>query len=182
MPSGGAAKELGRQVFTIPNVLSLLRLAMVPVVVLLLLVEADVAAVAVFVLAAATDFLDGRIARRTRPTTLGKILDPLADRLMLSSAAVVLALRGLLPVWAVAILVGRDLLALVGGLAFGGKISVNPVGKAATAVLMAAVALVIFFPGAVSEGIFYVGFVLSLLAAVLYVINIFRISGRGGAA
>lgn len=172
---------MGRDIFTIPNVLSLLRLAMVPVVVVLLLLEFDVAAVVVFVLAAVTDFLDGQIARRTRPTRLGKILDPVADRVMLSSSAVVLAFRDLLPVWAVAILVGRDLLALAGGLVFGGRVSVNPVGKAATAVLMAAVALVIFSPGAVGRGIFYVGFGLSLLAAVLYVINIFRISGRGGA-
>jgi cardiolipin synthase len=173
---------VGQEIFTIPNVLSLLRLAMVPVVVLLLLAEADVAAVVVFVLAALTDFLDGRIARRTRPTRVGRILDPLADRVMLSSAAVVLAVRDLLPLWAVAILVGRDLLALVGGLVFGGKVSVNPVGKAATAVLMVAVALAIFSPGDVSQGIFYVGFGLSLLAAALYAIKIFRISGRGGAA
>ena len=97
-----------------PNALSLLRLFMVPVVVALLLARADGLAAAFFVLAAATDFLDGRIARRAGPTRLGQILDPLADRLMLSSVAVVLAVRGLLPIWAVAILVGRDLLALLG--------------------------------------------------------------------
>lgn len=174
--------EMGRQILTVPNALSLLRLAMVPVVVVLLFMRADVVAVIVFVLAAVTDFLDGEIARRTQPTVVGKILDPIADRLMLSSAAVVLAIRGALPVWAVAILVGRDLLALVGGLAFGRRVSVNWVGKAATALLMVAVALVIFSPGVVGEVLFYAGFSLSLLAALIYITNISRISGSGGAS
>lgn len=171
---------MGRQVLTVPNALSLLRLAMVPVVVILLLAEADVAAVIVFILAALTDFLDGVLARRTQPTYVGKILDPVADRLMLSSTAVVLAIRGALPVWAVAILVARDLFGLVGGLAFGRKLSVNWVGKAATALLMFALALIIFSPGAVGEVIFYAGFVFSLVAALLYLINISRLSGGGG--
>ena len=158
-----------------PNALSFLRLFMVPVVVALLLAGSDGMAAAFFVLAAVTDFLDGRLARRTGPTRLGRILDPLADRLMLSSVAVVLALRGLLPVWAVAILVGRDLLALVGSLVVGSKIGVNRVGKAATAVLMGAVALVVIRPGVVGEVIFYVGFGLSILAGLMYVRSLRRI-------
>src|SRR3712207_8601039 len=95
-----AGTPLGDRVFTVPFPFSLSRLFMVPVVVALLLARADGLAVAFFVLAAATDFLDGRLARRAGPTRLGRILDPLADRLMLSSVAVVLAVRGLLPAWA----------------------------------------------------------------------------------
>ena len=158
-----------------PNALSLLRLFTVPVVVALLLAGSDGLAAAFFVLAAASDFLDGRLARRTGPTQLGRILDPLADRLMLSSVAVVLAIRGLLPVWAVAILVGRDLLALVGSLVVGSKIGVNWVGKAATAVLMGAVALVVIRPGVVGEVIFYAGFGLSIVAGLMYVRSLRRI-------
>ena len=158
-----------------PNALTLLRLFMVPVVVALLLAGSDGIAAAFFVLAAATDFLDGRLARRTGPTRLGRILDPVADRLMLSSVAVVLAIRGLLPVWAVAILVGRDLLALVGSLVARSKIGVNQVGKAATAVLMGAVALVVIRPGVVGEVIFYVGFGLSILAGLMYLRSLRRI-------
>ena len=86
---------------------------------------------------------------------------------MLSSVAVVLAIRGLLPVWAVAILVGRDLLALLGSLVVGSKIRVNRVGKAATAVLMGAVALVVISPGVVGEVIFYAGFGLSIVAGLI---------------
>lgn len=158
-----------------PNALSFLRLFMVPVVVALLLAGSDGIAAAFFVLAAATDFLDGRLARRTGPTRLGRILDPVADRLMLSSVAVVLAIRGLLPVWAVAILVGRDLLALVGSLSVGSKIGVNRVGKAATAVLMGAIALVVIRPGVVGEVIFYAGFGLSILAGLMYLRSLRRI-------
>jgi cardiolipin synthase (CMP-forming) len=175
-----ARGSLDDRVFTVPNALSLLRLFMVPVVVALLLARSDGLAAAFFVLAAATDFLDGRIARRAGPTRLGQILDPVADRLMLSSVAVVLAVRGLLPAWAVAILVGRDLLALAGSLVVGSKIRVNRVGKAATAVLMGAVALVVLVPGTVvGTTMFYVGFGLSIVAGLMYVRSVRRILGGG---
>lgn len=177
-----AGAPLGDRVFTVPNALSLSRLFMVPVVVALLLARADGLAAVFFVLAAATDFLDGRLARRAGPTRLGRILDPVADRLMLSSVAVVLATRGLLPVWAVAILVGRDLLALLGSILVGSKVRVNRVGKAATALLMGAVALVVIVPGAVvGEIMFYAGFVLSIVAALLYASKVRRILDGGEA-
>lgn len=174
------AKDLGREILTVPNALSLLRLLMVPVVVALILIRYDTAAVVVFVLAAVTDFVDGKLARRMRPTYIGTILDPLADRLMLSSAGVALAIRGFLPVWAVAVLVARDVFAVLGSLKYRGKVQVNLVGKAATATLMTGVALVIFNPGPAGKAIFYVGFGLSLVAGLLYLFRIARISGRGG--
>jgi cardiolipin synthase (CMP-forming) len=174
------ARRLEDRVFTLPNALSLLRLFMVPLVVALLLARSDGLAAAFFVLAAATDFLDGKIARRAGPTRLGRILDPVADRLMLSSVAVVLAVRGLLPAWAVAILVGRDLLALAGSLAVGSKIRVNRVGKAATAVLMGAVALIVIIPGTVvGEIMFYAGFGLSIVAGLVYIRSVRRLFGGG---
>src|ERR687894_60180 len=170
----------GDRVFTVPNALSLLRLVMVPVVVALLLARSDGLAAAFFVLAAVTDFLDGKLARRAGPTRLGQILDPVADRLMLSSVAVVLAVRGLLPAWAVAILVARDLLALLGSVVAGSKIRVNRVGKAATAVLMGAVALVVIIPGAVvGEIMFYAGFGLSIVAGLMYLRSVRRLFGGG---
>jgi cardiolipin synthase (CMP-forming) len=176
MRDSGEAERFGDRVFTVPNVLSLLRLFLVPVVVALLLAGSDTLAAAFFVLAALTDFLDGRLARMAGPTRLGRILDPLADRLMLSSVAVVLAVRGLLPAWAVAIMVGRDLLALVGSLV-GSKIRVNRVGMAATAVLMGAVVLVVVSPGVVGEVIFYAGFGLSIVAGLMYARSLRRILG-----
>ena len=179
MPGADEARSLEDRVFTVPNALSLLRLIMVPVVVARLLAGSDGLAAAFFVLAALTDFLDGKLARRAGPTRLGQILDPVADRLMLSSVAVVLAIRGLLPIWAVAILVGRDLLALFGSLVVGSKIRVNRVGKAATAVLMGAVALVVISPGVVGEVIFYAGFGLSIVAGLMYAWRMRRIYRQG---
>ena len=175
MRESDEATRLGHRVFTVPNALSLLRLFLVPVVVALLLDGSDALAATFFVLAALTDFLDGRLARMAGPTRLGRVLDPLADRLMLSSVAVVLAVRGLLPVWAVAILVGRDLLALLGSLVVGSKIRVNRVGKAATAVLMGAVVLVVVSPGVVAQIVFYVGFGLSIVAGLMYARSLRRI-------
>jgi cardiolipin synthase len=174
------ARRLEERVFTLPNALSLARLFMVPIVVALLLADADGLAAALFMLAAATDFLDGKLARRSGPTRLGRILDPVADRLMLSSVAVVLAVRGLLPAWAVAILVGRDLATLVGGMMVGTKIRVNLVGKAATAVLMGAIALVVLMPrSAAGEIVFYAGFGLSVVAGIMYLLMVWRILGGG---
>ncbi len=181
--------HLGDRVLTLPNALTLLRLLAIPVVLLLLLAERDVAAVGVFVLAAITDFLDGVIARRWGGTSyLGAVLDPVADRLMLSSVAVVLALRGILPFWAVAILVGRDVLALVGSFAFRGKIRVNKVGKAATAILMTSVAVIMYRPGTpgeiLGEVMFALGLGLSLVAGALYVGKVKKLyngnAGGGG--
>jgi CDP-diacylglycerol--glycerol-3-phosphate 3-phosphatidyltransferase len=174
------------RVLTVPNALTLLRILAIPVVLVLLLKGDDAAAATLFVLAAVTDFLDGRLARRrggAGTSHLGTILDPLADKLMLSSVAVVLAVRGLLPAPLVAILVGRDVLTLLGSIVFRGKIRVNRVGKAATAVLMASVAVVMYRPGVsgeiLGEVMFYTGLGLSLVAGVLYVGTIKK-RARGG--
>ena len=171
-----SGKPHGDRVLTVPNALTLLRILAIPVVLMLLLEGEDAAAATVFLLAALTDFLDGRLARRrggAGSSHLGTVLDPLADKLMLSSVAVVLAVRGLLPASLVAILVGRDVLTLLGRAVFRGKIRVNRVGKAATAVLMASVAVVMYRPGVsgeiLGEVMFYTGLGLSLIAGVLYV-------------
>ena len=187
--NGGLARPYRRpedRILTVPNGLTLLRFLAIPFVLVLLLARTsatDVFAGVLFVLASLTDLLDGAIARRATPTRLGALLDPVADRLMLSGVAIVLAVRDLLPFWAVAILVGRDLLALVGGLVFGGRIKVSPLGKAATAVLMGGVALVILGGGILERtgGImFYFGFVLSIAAAIGYAAKVRRTTGHNG--
>ncbi len=181
---GGPTGEsrFGERVLTAANALTLARLLAIPVVITLLIAKKDVPAAVVFALAAATDFLDGRVARRrggSGQSPLGMIMDPVTDRMLLSSVAAVLAIRGLLPGFVVAMLVGRDILALLGSLAFGGKIKVNKVGKAATAVLMASIAVVMYRPGITGEIMFYCGFGLSLVAGVLYLGSIRRHFGGG---
>jgi cardiolipin synthase len=157
------------RVLTLPNALTFARLLAVPVVLGLLAVGSEAWAATLFVAAALTDFLDGRLARRRGGASrLGALLDPLADRLMISGVAVVLAVKGLLPALLVALLVGRDAVALVGGILLGGKVRVNKVGKAATALLMVAIAVEIFRPGVPGELLFCLGIVLSLVSGLLY--------------
>ena len=87
----------------LPNKISLVRICMVPVFVVLALMEmqwAQYAALAVFCIASATDFLDGQIARRRNlVTNFGKFIDPIADKLLVMSALVVLVGQGRMPSW-----------------------------------------------------------------------------------
>jgi cardiolipin synthase len=160
---------LESRVLTLANALTCARLLAVPVVLALLVAGSEGWAAALFVAAALTDFLDGRLARRRGGASrLGALLDPVADRLMISGVAVVLAVQGLLPSLLVALLVFRDTLALVGGMLLRAKVSVNKVGKAATALLMVAAAVEIFRPGVPGEILFYAGIALSLVSGLLY--------------
>jgi len=98
----------------LPNKLSLLRMGLIPVVVALLLpvdpVCTRIAAV-VYAIAAFTDFLDGYIARKQQIVTdFGKFIDPVADKLLNLSALIMLSHQGLLPAWAVVVILARELL------------------------------------------------------------------------
>ena len=127
-----------RRVWTVPNALSLLRLLLIPVVLWLVLgLQADMWAVAVLAVSGVTDWADGVIARRfDQSSALGRLLDPLVDRLTIAATLVGLALRSLIPWWLVALLVARELLllALVPALRRRGIVAlpVHYLGKAAT--------------------------------------------------
>jgi cardiolipin synthase len=99
------------RVLTVPNLLSALRLAGVPVFLWLLLgPHADVAAIVVLAVASFTDWLDGVLARRLgQYSRLGELLDPAADRLYILAALIALVLRDIIPWWLAAVLIGRDL-------------------------------------------------------------------------
>jgi phosphatidylglycerophosphate synthase len=98
-----------------PNLLSLLRLALVPVAILLRVAGRRPACAVVLGAMVLTDGLDGLIARRTgRITALGRILDPVADKVAIDSLLVTLALRGEFPAWALAVVLGRDVAILAG--------------------------------------------------------------------
>jgi cardiolipin synthase len=126
---------------TIPNALSAARLAAVPIFVWLFGRHEERAAVLVFGGAALTDAFDGLLARRTgTESELGKLLDPLADRVFISAVVVALVARGTLARPLAAAIVGRDLLILLlwplmerRGIE---RIRVNAVGKSATALLL----------------------------------------------
>lgn len=106
------AHEPTDRILTIPNVLSVLRLLGVPLFLWLLLgPEADVLALVVLMLAGASDYFDGKIARALNQTSkLGTLLDPAADRLYILATLVAFVLRDVIPWWLAALIVGRDLL------------------------------------------------------------------------
>lgn len=106
--------SMKEQFMTVPNLLSMLRLALVPVFLYLLLTEKYLAAIFVLALSSLTDYLDGYFARKfNQVTRLGQLLDPAADRLYIFSTLVGLSITGIIPVWLALVIIGRDLVLAV---------------------------------------------------------------------
>lgn len=141
MTSGKSAGFLNGEVLNIPNLLSLLRIALVPVFLWFLLNEMFLSAIAVLALAGLTDFLDGYLARKLNQTTkLGKMLDPVADRLYIFATLLALSATGYVPWWLAALVILRDVLMLLSlpVLASVGykSLPVHYLGKASTFALL----------------------------------------------
>jgi cardiolipin synthase len=133
------------RILTVPNLLSFLRIALIPLF-FALIVDEDTTqrGLLLFALVAATDWVDGLLARRLgQVSELGKVLDPTADRLAMAAGLVALAVRGAFPWWAAALILVRDAIVLAVGvgllLARRVRLDVRPIGKVATFTLMAAV-------------------------------------------
>lgn len=160
-----------------PNVLTTVRLAAVPLFAALLL-TADSApapmAAAVFAMAAVTDFLDGELSRRLHAQSrYGRVLDPIADRLLIDVAVVLLWHEDRVPLVLVVVVVARDILllaSLVVGPGRGHGVRVNVIGKAGTLLMMIGLLLTIMTPrGTVSASlVLWSGVALLLTAAVVY--------------
>jgi len=135
---GTAARSGDDRILTIPNLISAARLACVPVFLYLLLgVEERRAAAILLATLGATDWIDGYIARRWHQvSTLGKVLDPVADRVVLLSGVVAILIDGAAPLWVGVATLSREVLISVGTLAVAGlgarRIDVSFVGKAGT--------------------------------------------------
>ena len=137
------------RLLTVPNVLSGLRLALIPVFIyLLLFAHADAWAVVILMFSGASDWADGKIARPLNQSSrLGEYLDPAVDRLYMVTVPITLGLRHIVPWWIIAILLVRDvLLAAELPLLRTRGITALPViyvGKAATFALMSAFPLIL---------------------------------------
>ena len=146
-------------VWTVPNGLSLLRLATIPLFVWLALgPQADGWAALTLVVGGVTDYLDGWLARRwNQVSRVGQLLDPIADRLTTLCVLVVFLLRGIVPWWFVAIVVGRDVVLAVemGRLKRAGitGLPVHFVGKAATFNLLMSFPLLMWGADAAQGGL-----------------------------
>jgi len=130
------------RVFTVPNLISMARLAGVPVFLWLVIVpQADWWAVGLLIAAGLSDWLDGKLARAwNQQSRLGQVLDPAADRLYIAATLIGLAVRAIIPWWLVALLVSRELVLGVALLVLRrhdfGPLQVSFVGKAATLCLL----------------------------------------------
>jgi CDP-diacylglycerol--glycerol-3-phosphate 3-phosphatidyltransferase len=174
---------VARPLALLPNALTLARFALIPVfVVLVLRADSGYSRVAagVFALAAITDQIDGFLARRWHvESEFGKYADPLADRLMIDAAIVLLWLEDRLPVVALAIIIARDVV-LVGGSRFaikrGYEFEVSMLGKAATWVLYASIVCVLATPDGTEWPLwfFWAGLGLSVVAGADYVVRVLR--------
>ena len=176
------------RVLTIPNVLSVIRLILLPVFLYLLLVRhAWGPSVAILMFGGVSDWADGKIARlvANQSSRLGELLDPLVDRVYMIAVPVGLALAGVVPWWVVAILLGRDaVLAATLPVLRGRGITALPVtyvGKAATFSLMAGFPLVLLGQwdalwskviGACGWGFVIWGIGMYLWSAVLYLLQV----------
>ena len=167
----------------LPNLLTTVRLAAVPVFAVLLLAADDAPApmaAAVFAFAAVTDFLDGELSRRLdAQSRYGRVLDPIADRLLIDVAVVLFWHVDRVPLALVVIVVARDIL-LLGSLVIGpGRgygVRVNVIGKAGTLVVMIGLLLTIVTPrGSVPASVvLWIGVVMLLMAAVVYAQGVLR--------
>jgi cardiolipin synthase len=140
----------------VPNILSSIRICLVPVFALTYFAESGsikIYAAAVYALASFTDFLDGYIARRySLISNLGKILDPLGDKLMTLTVLACITIDRVIPVWAVIAALVKEMLMLLGGaiirLKKGGAIpSSNIIGKTSTVVFFIVCVTLMLFKG-----------------------------------
>lgn len=158
----------------LPNRLSVARVAMIPLMVALLIPNTPVCnllAAAVFGLASITDYLDGHIARsRGLVTDFGKFIDPVADKLLVLSALVMLIQNGLIPAWVVVIILAREL--AVDGLRLvavtrGTVIAAGWLGKVKTASQMFTILWLMVFRAPALTALGYTGFsFLSLISTL----------------
>jgi len=161
--------------WTLPNLVGYLRIAALPLFLYLAFESEDgrsVAAAVVFWLIAASDYLDGLLARLTgQYSRLGALLDPLVDRLTVLCGAIVCWHFELLPRWALALLAAREVAMLLiaqYGLRHGAQIAVNWPGRLSVFPIMGGIFFALLFEGWGPEAALVVGLVLAWLATALY--------------
>ncbi|MGJ8722026.1 MAG: CDP-alcohol phosphatidyltransferase family protein [Salinibacterium amurskyense] len=173
--ASSSSPEISNRVWTVPNILSFLRLGLVPVFLYLIITAQDALALLVLVFSSLSDYLDGFIARRfNQMTRLGQLLDPAADRLFIFAALIGLAARNVIPWWLFFVIVAREIMLAVLGIIsanYGfGPLPVHHLGKVATAALFYALPVLMLgqaFP-AIASVTDPVGWAFALWGAFLY--------------
>jgi cardiolipin synthase len=165
--------------WTIPNAIGFVRIALIPVFLLIALNSGDgreASASILYAVIGGTDYLDGMVARVTgQYSRLGTLLDPITDRLLVISGVIVCWHFELLPRWALAVLIARELLMLVLSRiaqTHGVEIQINMLGRWAVWPTMFSLFLAMVTETWLSEALLYVGLTMTLGATVEYVIDV----------
>ena len=149
-------RKLFTNVWNVPNLLTMFRLILVPVFVLLFWNEQPMWALAVFIIASFTDFLDGYLARKwNQITDFGKLFDPLADKLMVLTALICQGLAGVFPWSAIVIVAVKELVMVLGGFLMLGRgivVYANYFGKAAQVCFIISLILSFFHKDLAAQG------------------------------
>jgi cardiolipin synthase len=164
----------------VPNTLTILRILSIPVFVIFLLYDRFFIALLIFIGAGITDGLDGLIARVFHQrTTIGAYLDPIADKLMLTTGFIVLAILGIIPSWLTVIVIARDVIILLGILMLfltSHKVEIKPIfmGKASTVMQLVTIAWSLVTPfsmvmKSVFPAIIWVTAGLTALSGLMYI-------------
>ena len=188
-------QEVLNKIVTAPNVITLCRFLLIPVFIYLrFFTEHAYAALAVFAVAACTDWVDGQVARRTgQVSRFGKVFDPLVDRFLLATGVISVCIEGSLPLWIVILLIVRDVLLVIEGriqiYLMDHLVPVSYVGKFATTFLLfgfcflllkmpvvggLGIADISWLPGLGTQPVYlgiyfvYIGVILSLTVFVIY--------------
>jgi cardiolipin synthase (CMP-forming) len=176
---------MSSRILTVPNLLTVFRMVLIPVFVTLLFYQRFVLALVVFVVAGVTDGLDGLLARRfDQQTQLGTILDPIADKLMMVSAFVVLSMRSVfpqpipshlpVPFWVTVAVISRDVFIIVGAAAINimtGFRGFRPswLGKLNTTVQIVGITIIMF----AASVPYYTGYYLPTVYAAVFALALF---------
>lgn len=174
----------------IPNLLTIFRMSLVPVFVVVFFSgrpNANLFAAAIYALAGLTDVLDGIIARSFHQITpLGKILDPLADKLMTITVFICITISGIIQWWVIALIFAKDALLIVGGFKLyrevSGVFSANMLGKAATVYLVTGGILIMtlgsLIPPTLKDLYQYLAVIISFLAFFSYLYQYWQFRKR----
>lgn len=168
-------------IWNVPNVLTMLRMVLIPVFAALFAAGQTKVALAVFIIASLTDLLDGYIARKYQLiTNFGKLMDPLADKLMVCTALICQGIAGIIPWAAIIIVMVKEVLMVIGGafmLKKGVVVYSNMLGKVAMCFFVAALVLSFFHGEFAALGfqldawVLLLAVVLTLMAMVNYAVS-----------
>jgi cardiolipin synthase len=164
----------------IPNILTIIRIILVPIFIITFFLVSKWVALSVFIIAGITDLLDGYIARKyDMVTDLGAVLDPFADKLMLMSVIIVFTISGYIPVFVLIIILTKELFMIYGGARFYFAkkkivIPANRYGKASTVLFYVSIIVITFDISDIANNILMLSVVISTIIAFVSYYKIAR--------